>query len=357
MADFTTKIQEAAVKNAELQRTLTETDHAEPDLKAQSRYIEDLQKEIWLADKDLEKLEKQRLKELDDHEKYRDSTVKRFLFKATGQGTKFAERASKEEREYFDILEKEHEAKKVNEGNKSQLAEAMRVKDELESLVILRQDAQRQLDSLYHDIFSGTTPSFPKEDELEKLSNDALQAYHDTRTRHEDSNIKVKLLVDAVKKLDEASKQMAEARSASTADMFGFGGSIADAMERSALGKAAVAVEQARSLADRASAGTLPNVRIHQGSIMGDVIFDNIFSDMAMHEEIKRAEQEVEKMKIAVRFKLGTMNEEKNDLETELRQREFTLDETRKDLQAERQKVFEQVAATPSYSASDQTSG
>ena len=351
MTDVTAKIKEAAIKNAELQRTLSETDHAEPSLKAHSRYIEDLQREIWASEKELQEVEKQRLKELADHEKYRDSTVKRFLFKATGQGTKFAERAEKEEREYFEVLEKEHEAKKVNESNKLQLAEAMREKDELESTMILRQQAQRQLDSLYHDIFSGTTPSFPLEDELEKLSNDALQAYHDTRVRHEDSNIRVKLLVEATRKLDEASEHMSSAKNASTADVLGMG-SIADAMERSALGKAAVAVQEAKSLADRASAGTLPNVRINQGSIMGDVIFDNIVSDMAMHQEILRAMEEVEKMKIAVRFKLGSMNDEKNGLETELRQREFKLDETRKNLQTERQKVFEQVAATPSYTPS-----
>lgn len=348
MADITARIQQAATRNAELQRTLRDTDHAAPAHKAQSRFIDDLQKQIWSSDKDIQELERRRVKELSDHEKYRDSTVKRFLFKASGQAGKFADKAEKEEREYFAILEKEHGAKKVNAGLKGQLEEAVRAREELESLRQVHQHAQRELDNLYHEIFAGSTPSFPQEDQLERVHNQALQDYHDTRVRQETGIQGTKLLVTALQKLEEAAEHMSMARNYSTADVMS-SANVYDAMERSEVNQAAILVKEVLNLCDRAGVSGLPDVEIYQGSVVGDYLFDSTRADIGFHQQIQRGIEEIDSLTQAVKFKLGSVNTDKNSFEADLRQKEFYLEETRRNLQLERQRVFEQVASAPEY--------
>ncbi|VUC32759.1 unnamed protein product [Clonostachys rosea] len=343
MSNIEQQIQEASARNAELLRTLAETDYAKPSLKEQVILINDLQKQIDKTDKDLKLYDTQRKAELKDHEKYRDSHFRRFLYKATGNKDKFAEKASKEEKEYYDVLQKQHETTVLNNGLKEQHEEAKRVRGELETAVELHNHSQIELDNLYNSIFAGETPRFPEEDALERESDNSLQRYHDIRTKLEEEMRVMKLVNQAQAKVKEALRYMDDARSASRMDMFGFDG-IADAMERSALAKADIAYRDARNFAERANFDDLPAVNINHGHIMRDVVFDNIFTDMQFHEEIKRAQNEMEKFGNFIKQKLVISQDRKKDVEVKLKEAEKDLETARVNLQDERMKLFEQVA-------------
>ncbi|CAG9947627.1 unnamed protein product [Clonostachys rosea f. rosea IK726] len=343
MSSIEQQIRDASARNAELLRTLAETDYAQPSLKEQIILIDDLQKQIEKNSKNLQFYDSQRKAELKDHEKYRDSHFRRFLYKATGNKDKFAEKASKEEKEYYDVLQKQHETTVLNNGLKEQHEEAKRVRGELETAVELHNHSQLELDSLYNSIFAGETPRFPEEDALERESDNSLQRYHDVRTKLEEEMRVMKLVNQAQGKVKEALRHMDDARSASRMDMFGFDG-IADAMERSALTKADIAYHDARNFAERANFDDLPAVNINHGHIMRDVIFDNIFTDMQFHEEIKRAQSEMEKFGNFIKQKLTISQDRKKGIEVELKQAEKDLETARINLQEERMKLFEQVA-------------
>ncbi|KPM41691.1 hypothetical protein AK830_g4829 [Neonectria ditissima] len=343
MSDIKEEIQRASAKNAELLLVLAQTDHAAPALQEQLRFIKDLEAQLDTTGKQLKTLETKRVLELADHVKYRDSHVRRFMFKATGRKEKFEARAAKEEEEYYDVLQQQQETTTVNNNLKFQLEEAQKTRAELQEADTLHKNTQSELDNLYNSIFAGATPHFPEEDELEKQSDAALQRYHDTRVRKEEEKNIVSLLTKAVEQVKFASKQMEEARSASRMDLFG-GGLLADAMERSALSKADVAIREARTLASRARLDDLPPVGINQGHIMRDVFFDNIVTDMQFHDEIKRGQAEVATFALALQERLVTATDRLTAVEREMKEREQGLEEARRLLQVERQKVFERVS-------------
>ncbi|KAH8716811.1 hypothetical protein GQ44DRAFT_775939 [Phaeosphaeriaceae sp. PMI808] len=81
-------------------------------------------------------------------------------------------------------------------------------------------------------------------------------------------------------------------------DMFG-GGALASMQKRNYLEAAESAIAQVRMLQE-AVARVAPNVpllgdmRIAVGSIWSDVVFDNVFSDVGMHEEILGSMRQVD---------------------------------------------------------------
>lgn len=103
MASIATRIQEAAPRNQELVAILEATDHAPPTLEHQKQYVADLDRDLSDLRKRISSLEMKREKELKEHEKYRDSVMKRFAYKVARKQDKFEARASKEEQEYLQV--------------------------------------------------------------------------------------------------------------------------------------------------------------------------------------------------------------------------------------------------------------
>jgi hypothetical protein len=155
-------VRNATARNKELLRILAETDHAVPAVDQQQRYIADLQNEAASIQKHLAALENKRKKELKEHEGYRDSVMKRFAFKVSGKKEKFEQRAAKEEREYFEVLQEEHQATEMKKRVDQMLADAVKVKQGLEQELARHSQAQRDLDRLYDSIFKGPSPGFPR---------------------------------------------------------------------------------------------------------------------------------------------------------------------------------------------------
>jgi len=223
MESVQSKIQAAAPRNQELLQTLSETDYAKPALEQQKRYIADVEKEIRQLDTRLKELEQRRKKELKEHEKYRDSVMKRFAYKVSRKQEKFDVQAEKEEREYFEVLQEEHKANEMRKNLGNTLAEAQRQRSELEGAASNHDQAQRGLDELYDSIFEGPTPEFPEEDSKEYSANDALNQYHNMRVRVESETQVRNILDNALQKISIAKYALAEARSHSRMDMFGGG--------------------------------------------------------------------------------------------------------------------------------------
>lgn len=223
MESVQSKIQAAAPRNQDLLETLSETDYAKPALEQQKRYIADVENEIRQLDKRIKELEQRRKKELKEHEKYRDSVMKRFAYKVSRKQEKFDVKAEKEEREYFEVLQEEHKANEMRKNLGNTLAEAQRQRSELEGTASRHDQAQRGLDELYDSIFEGPTPEFPEEDSKEYSANDALNQYHNMRVRVESETQVRNILDNALQKISIAKYALAEARSHSQMDMFGGG--------------------------------------------------------------------------------------------------------------------------------------
>ncbi|KAK1962429.1 hypothetical protein LY78DRAFT_643101 [Colletotrichum sublineola] len=349
-SDLESKILQAAARNRELLAVLAETDNAIPDLTQQRRLIADLDRQLQQSDKTLGALEARRKKELKDHEKYRDSVMRRFVHKAVGKRDKFDERAAREEREYFDVLQQEHREKEVNGNLRAQLAAAREAAGPLEAAARRHDEAQCALDTLYDAIFAGPTPAYPDDDRLERDAEEARRAYHDTRSMAEAEQHAIRLLTAAAGRMGDALRGMDDALSHSRMDMFGGGGTMTDMMERSALQRAEAAVQEARGLVAQAGrmtphvGGPLPPVAINHGGLVGDVLFDNVFTDMAFHDEIKKSRLSVERCAAALGGILRETRARHQELTWRLKAQGPRLESTRTALQKEREKVFERIA-------------
>lgn len=205
----------------------------------------------------------------------------------------------------------------------------------------------RQLDHLYNSIFAGQTPGFPEEDRKEEACIVAAQhvesIHHDLeRERH-----MLFLLRQTSTKLNEARNYLNDAHGMSQWDMFG-GGTMVSMQKRSLLERAESSINQVRMLQQQLLqvAPNLPSLgqlNIASGSIWGDVVFDNIFSDMEMHDKIKDSEAQVD----TAGNKCGNLVREserrEQRLSEDLRGGNEKLREARIELQRAREMAFKGV--------------
>lgn len=103
MTSIAITIRNAAPRHKELLGILSETDHAPPSLEHQKEYVSDLERDMKEISSRLANLQKQREKELKEHEKYRKSVMKRFAYKVARKQERFEEKASKEEQDYLKV--------------------------------------------------------------------------------------------------------------------------------------------------------------------------------------------------------------------------------------------------------------
>ncbi|KAL6819970.1 hypothetical protein V8C40DRAFT_252028 [Trichoderma camerunense] len=347
MTSIEDKIRSAATRNHELLGVLSVTDHGIPDLENQTKYIASLESQAKKNAAKLATLKGKHAVELREHENYRDSVVRRFVYKIGGKKDKFEARAAKEEREYFDVLQEEHKETEVKKNIESALAQARQASAELETVVQRHKTAQQELDSLYNDIFSGPTPQFPEEDEREQACTSAQVNYQEARMRAESQIQAIKMLEQAKQRMGNALKAMQDALSASRFDMFG-GGTMADVMERNALSQAEVQLSQARMDTMNAqrmdpAIKDLPPVKISHGNLVGDVLFDNIFSDMDFHDKIKRSNAEVERCANVLKLEIQRARERHQSAEAAVKEWERHLKDARAALQMAREMAFERT--------------
>ncbi|KAI3324509.1 hypothetical protein HD806DRAFT_47886 [Xylariaceae sp. AK1471] len=180
MSAFRDIIYAAAPRNRELLHILSKTKSAVSELTHQQRHFQDLEKQVAQAETRCIALEKTRRKELKDHIRYRDSVVKRFAYRVSGQSVAFDAKAQKEESEYLDVLKEAQSARIELECLVSLRDGASRVRDHLADQVAHHDNAQRELDTLYDALFT-EAPALELLDEeiLRRRNTDsALEEYH-----------------------------------------------------------------------------------------------------------------------------------------------------------------------------------
>ncbi|WWC90525.1 uncharacterized protein L201_005461 [Kwoniella dendrophila CBS 6074] len=349
-------IQSASTRNAELLQILSDTDHALPDSNQQRTYITELETQLGQVETKLNELNKRRERDLKDHLKYKDSTFKRFAYKATGQKEKFSLKASKEEKDYFDGLRETQ----LNEDTKKQLidqlTQAKSVENDLKNTVDKHQKAQEELNNLYNSIFKGSTPNYPEEDEFENKTNQLLNEYQNLRQILDCENRVKGLIEQASRSMRMSLNHLSSAESYSTWDMWG-GGTMSDMMERNELSSADRQWSQVQMLILQAKhlspnyVRDLPQVKVAMGNIMSDVFFDNIFTDMAFHEKIKQSKFEMNQAADLVERNLQENQIRLNQLNQDLNSKSKALEQSRLDLQNKRSEIFRRIGASlPEYS-------
>ncbi|KAH9861104.1 hypothetical protein IAQ61_010840 [Plenodomus lingam] len=342
MATTYDKIQEAASQNAQLLQGLAETEAAPSQLAQQNAYITDLVSQIASTTKRVNDLKRKTALELKDHEKYRDSTIRRLAHKASGRKERFSEKAAKEEKEYFDAIQAQKSAEDELAYLTHLKAEADMQHSRFETEAQRHQQLQASLDALYNSIFSGPTPEFPNEDQKEHACTTASE--HVQNINHELSREHhiLFLLGQTASKLSEARNSLNSAYGMSQYDMFG-GGQLTSMQKRNYLERAESSIQQVRMLQSQLKqvAPDIPDlgqVVINIGSIWSDVVFDNIFSDMQMHDQIKQSmalvDQAGNKCGEIIRGReqvAGTLEGEVKRANEELREKQGELQRARED--------------------------
>ncbi|TQV95598.1 hypothetical protein V2A60_000782 [Cordyceps javanica] len=341
------QIRSAAERNSQLLETLARTDGAASALAEHKRFQQDLQDQLDQSTQRIAKLEGERQKRLGEHEKYRDSHVRRFMFKASGRKDKFAQRAEDGEREYFKALQDAQQEHGIHAAITAQIEEAQRAEPGRQADADRHAAAQQELDALYARIFDGPTPQFPEEDAREQRYATALHAHQRTRALFDAETQAVEQLNRADRAMTQALREMEQALGYSRMDMFG-GGAMADMMERSHLSNADRLAAVARGHAERAQRASprvrdLPEVRINHGSIVSDVFFDNIVTDYAFHQEIRRGQLELVRCYNCLQDLGSSSDRRRRDLQAQLARQEQELRTARADLQRAREEVFQSV--------------
>ncbi len=178
----------------------------------------------------------------------------------------------------------------------------------------------------------------------------AEQACNDARKKLESEQQAVNLLNQATVRFRTALSHMEDALDYSRMDMFG-GGSMSDFLERDALHNAESQVNQGQMLAIQAQrysdgVGPLPTVQISQGNLIGDVLFDNIFSDMEFHDKIKTSREELRRCAAALQLQVQEAGARVGGCEVETARLSERLGAARKVLQKAREGIFERLTAS-----------
>jgi hypothetical protein len=192
-------------RHSELLNILSETDYAGPSHASQVELLADLNKQLAANQYKLKLLAARRVQEFAEHKDIRDSVVRRFAHKATGQRAKFEEKAKKEEREYFEALRNEQIEQQTNRNLVGWINEGIVERDRLKRELDRHDAAQKELDQMYDSVFKGRTEGYAEEDAKEEETKEAKREYDEARRHAEDMG-------QAVGTMDEAQRNMIAAQ-------------------------------------------------------------------------------------------------------------------------------------------------
>jgi len=350
MSQLTQALTNAASRNRELLSVLAETDYADKTLQQNAAYITDLDSQIKATDKELKKLHSVTEDERKDHVKYRDSTFKRYAHKLGGRKgeAKFHSKSEKEEREFLAAWQKEREAEERRAELQRALNSANEDRQRFEGDKARNTSAQHDLDQLYASIFSGPTPEVPGEDQLEAAVQNARQHLEQTQSQYNAENAALEALRRVENRMEAARAGMADALEMSRFDMMG-GGTFVDMMERDALSKAAVALSESLRHMDEArrlqpAITHVREVHVDMGHMVSDVMFDNIFSDMAQHDRIHESNNQLTEARQQLNGQIDLQIQRARSSVEALKMARAAMEEARFELQNIRAEAFERLA-------------
>ena len=356
---ITTSIQSNAALHEQLSTSLAELDYAPSALQQQSSYFKELEAQVKDLDSIIQQLTKRTTKEKKEFEELRDSMTSRLRYKLQGKKEKYQSKVEKEEKDYIGALEEQHVTALQRDSLKKEVEQAKKTNADLQTAVDRHSALKTQLEELYARIFSGPTPDFPEEDMVESSVTATQAAYDRVQQQLNCESQAASMLADAAKAMSQCLQAMESALDASNMDLWGFNG--ADWMERSALSEAQSAAGQAQFFATQAQRTSphvkpIGEVRISNGNMWGDIVFDNIFSDLAMHDKIKASRESARASNLKLQSELTAANQRVRGLGRDLKQATDDLNQARSELFSTRQSAFNGVVAgappaPPSYQA------
>ncbi|KAJ7854742.1 hypothetical protein B0H14DRAFT_3449481 [Mycena olivaceomarginata] len=303
--------------HARLLAALASVDHAPPALVQQDTYIAGLERQARESAARIAEVQTQ--KEKGEHEALRDSVARRFAATITGRRERYEARAK-----YVEALEKEMQHKRQHATLGAMLEEAKAVQHDLQAKVDVYNQTKQDLSTLYRRIFDGPTQAFPEDDELEYQLHQAQVRYSEIQSCFAPEAQALRLLRAADAALQLCSAQVQEATSDSHWDMLGIFGRADDNLERHELRVAQRHATQAEMFVQQAMM-SCPNVQavgeitIAHGSFMSDVLFDNVFSDIAFHRKIKASARNVQDVQTNLTTQLDLAQARVNAVEADLK--------------------------------------
>lgn len=217
-------------------------------------------------------------------------------------------------------------------------------------MLSVRNSTQVELDQLYDSIFAGPSPDIPGEDEKENAVRQAENNFNAVQMRLSTENQAKAILLDANKFLDRAISDIRDALSASNMDCWGVADTWAEMSESSALSRCQGHVTQVEMLINQAQR-VQPAVRhvggmeVAQMNFIGDVLFDNIFNDMAMRDKLRQSEGQLHNAQRNLGDELHVEDERQRQAQAELDQARLLLDGKRQDLQHIRAEAFDRIVS------------
>lgn len=341
---ITDRICNATHRNSELLLILTETQHANRDLDKQKARVARFDEKLSQIHHRIGQLDEKRASDLKRHKSYRDSVVKKFAYRLSGQSDEFAARAQKEQQEYYDVLQHEQQAKEEQDRIIADMVEALEVQQSLEEVVNQRTAAQDELDALYDSIFHGPTPEFPEEDELENKAENALNTYHCAALKAEIDAKFMETLTAARDRSDRALKDIMEALS---------GGHLASTtVEKKKLDNADIRLKEMRDLVAEAQKISpkviaLPTVDINIKLLDGEA-YNNPWGRMALHDRIREWRSGAQVCLSELNAQLETATSIHNEIQENVKHKFKILNACKEALQVCRSEVFAIVASAES---------
>lgn len=331
MTDIKDAIREAFPKTTELIRLLEQTKHIRSDVALQQKIVSDLESQLADSNRELDGLDRKRLADLESHKKYRDGSVMRFLYKASGKENSFAGQAEREEQNYHNTLQQAHLASEHNSTMRAKLKQELKTKNELDQHMQGYLGLQKQLEDIYDDIFTGPTPEFPEEDTKEIESDEALSAYVATKTALELHQKALDLLEKATSTMTAGLQQVDKALQSG------------DMNQLRALNQARELVQQSKTTVDQLVKLGADVIELPPEANPRTMEVTSNLGDTWGKVDITGGRQEVARCTAALSHALSQAKEKKYYLTKELRRKEEEMEEARTELQRVRRGIFEKV--------------
>ncbi|KAJ0426854.1 hypothetical protein BJY00DRAFT_306846 [Aspergillus carlsbadensis] len=339
-------------RHAQIAAELDALEDAPDALKSHESFLSDLREHLDNADRDLAEIHARTQVGRERHEKYRDSTMRRLMYRARGKRAEFEEKADDEMRGYYSALERENKVRAQRDMLDAQRREAMEEKGALEEACARRVKLRAELDAMYERLFSGPTAEFPEEDEQEEAVK-AARSHHHTLNKELNNHRKaLQCLARAQVTTKEALLFVFEARKACERDMLGFGGALADFRRANSLSNAQQKVSQTQMLVEQArrfdgDIPHLPPMDIVQIDMISGILCDNFmfnmnYLNMIYHsfDQVKVAEEF-----LASIFRSARRREE--HLKNEVQDTAGDLETAQRNLHRVREEAFLKAADPP----------
>ncbi|THU79482.1 hypothetical protein K435DRAFT_875419 [Dendrothele bispora CBS 962.96] len=332
-------IVENASRHTKLLSSLADLEDAPRQLAEISAVISELQGQVEESEAKVEKLAektKQERTRADNNEKF-GSTFKFWKGKSkSSDGT--------QKRSFAEAMQDEMRERDKLAGLQRALTSAREQKPDILGRVHEYEDLDAQLDALYGLVFSGPTPGYPQEDALEQQVAAARSVHQRVQADLETETETLELLVRAEKTMREAHSKLKDAIYWATALAMLAGGRSAEVKEASALQNAHALARKAELEYNEAKMKS-SQVKFLERSKLAREIPQRREGDNTFHEDLTKLSNELTETQSQFSTERKAAYVRVASQNMMAKQAEQALNEYRKELNAARREIFEEIIA------------